>query len=154
MIVLGPPVACAGLPFQAFAHELLALVAFQLFFACVGIAGFHFVLLGGFTIHRRFGLGAEAGAHEGFALVAFQFFFACVGIAGFHFVLLLGGMDGTSDQQTQGAANGGKQCFHGGSRNSKKWGLKTVAITKDHMVIVWRVCVDWAVECAKQTALV
>ncbi len=104
---LSPCPICGGkvrglLGFEALAHELLALVTLEFFGLGVGVAGFHFVLLGGTSLGgrgRSSGLGAQALAHELFALIAFEFFGFGIGVAGRHFVLLVGSGLGTAHGQ-------------------------------------------------------
>src|SRR5262249_19578529 len=78
------------LALETLAHELLALVAFEVLGARVGVAGFHFLLLRRELFLLRGGrpLGGQALAHELLALVAFQRLGAGLGVARFHFLLL------------------------------------------------------------------
>src|SRR5262249_52413234 len=81
------PQLAPQLPLKAGAHELLALVAFELLVARLLVAGLHAVLL--LLLRRGRGVRSalQAGAHELLALVAFLV--ARLGVAVLHALLLL-----------------------------------------------------------------
>src|SRR3954467_741115 len=69
--LVAPAFRRGRLALQAFAHEFLALVAFEFLVAGVFVAGFHLVLLRFLLVGRSGVFTREAGAHEFLALVAF-----------------------------------------------------------------------------------